>query len=118
MPVKNSVTRPLEREEKKSILSKTELEKAFRLMYTSRAIDKREKILKAQAKIYFQMSGAGHEAILVAAGMQLKPGYDYILGYYRDKALALCYGSDAYEIFLDGMAAASAPNTRGRQMPY
>ncbi len=118
MPVKNSVTTAIKREEKEPILSKAELEKAFRLMYTSRAIDKREKILKAQAKLYFQMSGSGHEGVLVAAGMQLKPGYDYILGYYRDKALALCYGSNAYEIFLDGMAAASAPNTGGRQMPY
>src|SRR3990172_423052 len=117
MPVKNSVTRPLEREEKKSILSKTELEKAFRLMYTSRAIDKREKILKAQAKIYFQMSGAGHEAILVAAGMQLKPGYDWIIGYYRDKALAVSWGVTAYDCFVEGMAAEKSC-TGGRQMPY
>jgi len=118
MPVKNSVATTVSAPAKKDILSKSELERGYRLMYTSRAIDKREKILKAQAKVHFQMSGSGHEAILVAAGMQLKPGKDYILGYYRDKALAVAYGSTPYECFVDGMATANSPNSGARQMPY
>jgi len=118
MHVKNSMTAEVSAKGKTDILTKAEFEKGYRLMYTSRAIDKREKILKAQAKVHFQMSGSGHEAILVAAGMQLKPGKDYILGYYRDKALAVAYGSTPYECFVDGMAAASAPNSGARQMPY
>src|SRR3990172_1195896 len=103
--------------EVKGKLSKDTLLQAYKLMVTSRAIDKREKILKAQAKVYFQMSGSGHEAILIAAGMQLKPGYDWIIGYYRDKALAVSWGVDAYECFIDGMAAEKS-HTGGRQMPY
>ena len=98
-------------------LSKDTLLEAYQLMMTSRAIDKREKILKAQAKVYFQMSGSGHEAILTAAGMQLKPGYDWIIGYYRDKALAVSWGVTAYDCFVEGMAAEKSC-TGGRQMPY
>jgi 2-oxoisovalerate dehydrogenase E1 component len=98
-------------------LSKETLFEAYKLMVLSRSIDKREKILKAQAKVYFQMSGSGHEAILTAAGMQLKPGYDWIIGYYRDKALAVSWGASAYDCFIDGMAAEESA-TGGRQMPY
>lgn len=98
-------------------LSRDTLLEAYQRMVTSRAIDKREKILKAQAKVYFQMSGSGHEGILVAAGMQLKPGHDWILGYYRDKALAISWGVSPYQCFLDGMAAENS-NSAARQMPY
>src|SRR3990170_2808398 len=101
----------------KSKLDKETLLQAYQNMALSRAIDKREKILKAQAKVYFQMSGSGHEAVLTAAGMLLKPGYDWIIGYYRDKALAVSWGVTAYDCFVDGMAAEKS-HTGGRQMPY
>ena len=76
-------------------LTREQLIEAYRIMYTSRRIDDREILLKRQQKIFFQMSGAGHEAIGVAAGMALKPGYDWFYPYYRDRALVPRAGRQA-----------------------
>jgi 2-oxoisovalerate dehydrogenase E1 component len=98
-------------------LSRDELLAAYRLMLLSRKIDDKEIQLKNQSKAFFQISGAGHEAILVAAGAHLRPGYDWFFPYYRDRALCLALGVTPLEMLLASVGSKDDPANAGRQMP-
>ncbi len=98
-------------------LSEADWRWAYRVVYLSRRMDEAQIRLKQQQKSFFQASGAGHEAVLAAAGLLLRPGRDWIFPYYRDQALCLALGCAPVDLLLEALGAGSGPSSGGRQMP-
>jgi 2-oxoisovalerate dehydrogenase E1 component len=97
--------------------ARDELVEDFRLACISRALDDREMTLQKQSKVFFQISGAGHEALLLGLARNLRPSYDWFFPYYRDRALMLGLGVTPTEILLEAVGSADDPASGGRQMP-
>ena len=95
----------------------SELVEDFRMACVSRAIDDRELSLQKQRRAFFQIAGAGHEALLLALARHLRPGYDWFFPYYRDRALVLGLGASPRDILLQAVGSAEDPSSGGRQMP-
>ncbi len=97
----------------KSNINKKTLIEGFRLLCTAKAMTELyEKNFKQVSK-YVHATSRGHEAIQIAAAMQLLP-QDYAYPYYRDDAMLLGIGMQPYDLMLQLLAKKEDPFSAGR----
>jgi 2-oxoisovalerate dehydrogenase E1 component len=87
--------------------------KAYALMCTAKFMAETYDENRELCSKYVHSTSRGHEAIQLAAGMQLKP-YDYASLYYRDESMLLGIGLEPYELMLQLMAKRDDPFSGGR----
>src|SRR3970040_2632056 len=109
-------TRASGRPKSSAKLEKADLLDLYRIMLLARRIDDKEIQLKRQNKIFFQISGAGHEGVLAAASKVLRPAHDWFYTYYRDRALCLGLGMTATEQLLSAVGPVASANPAGPPM--
>jgi 2-oxoisovalerate dehydrogenase E1 component len=95
-------------------LTKEDKLRLLTILLESRHGDLREQNLNRQGKGHFHVSGMGHEG-LAALGVAMTDG-DYVVPYYRDRALVLGRGVASRELALDYFAKRKG-QSHGRQMP-
>jgi 2-oxoisovalerate dehydrogenase E1 component len=87
--------------------------KAYELMQVSKRMAETYEENKEVCSKYVHSTSRGHEAIQLAAGLQLKE-YDYASLYYRDESMLLGLGLEPYELMLQLMAKRDDPFSGGR----
>ncbi len=97
----------------KSPIDRTILLKAYQLMHTAKRMAETYDENREVCSKYVHSTSRGHEAIQLAAGLQLKP-YDYASLYYRDESMLLGMGLQPYELMLQLMAKRDDPFSGGR----
>jgi 2-oxoisovalerate dehydrogenase E1 component len=89
------------------------LEQAYSIMHTAKSMaELYEENMKTVSK-YVHATSRGHEAIQIAAGMQLTP-QDFVTPYYRDDAILLSIGCTPYDLMLQVLAKKDDPFSAGR----
>ena len=86
---------------------------AYELMWTARRMSEVYDENRDICSKYVHSTSRGHEAIQLAAGMQLKP-CDFVSPYYRDESMLLGIGLLPYELMLQLMAKRDDPFSGGR----
>ncbi|QSE96901.1 alpha-ketoacid dehydrogenase subunit alpha/beta [Fulvivirga lutea] len=97
----------------KTPIDKQILLKAYQLMCTAKRMAETYDENKEVCSKYVHSTSRGHEAIQLAAGMQLK-AYDFAAPYYRDESILLGIGMQPYELMMQLMAKADDPFSGGR----
>jgi len=98
---------------KADVVDKSLLLKAYELMLTAKAMADTYEENREVCSKYVHSTSRGHEAIQLAAGLQLKE-YDYASLYYRDESMLLGMGLEPYELMLQLMAKRDDPFSGGR----
>lgn len=96
-----------------SQLSQDVLLRAYELMCTARRMAELYDENREICSKYVHSTSRGHEAIQLAAGMQLK-SFDFASLYYRDESILLGIGMQPHELMMQLMAKRDDPFSGGR----